>query len=138
MRNGLRIIRVVAVLAALVSASPAQDFGTSARDLCSARAAPPAKPPARNGRTKPAGIPAKDNHPPDPEGGSAITVSTTLGLRYAVLKQSETMRYLEVTPDAIFHAGDRIRLSVMSNQNGYLYIVQQGSSGTWSPLFPNA
>jgi hypothetical protein len=38
----------------------------------------------------------------------------------------------------IFHANDEIRLSVTSNEKGYLYIVQQGSSGTWSPLLPDA
>lgn len=66
------------------------------------------------------------------------TVSESLGLRYSILKKSpgET-EYTEVSPDTVFRAGDQIRLSVMSNEKGYLYIVQKGSSGTWSPLFPH-
>src|SRR5262249_44738632 len=36
-----------------------------------------------------------------------------------------------------FRTGDRIRLSVMANQNGYLYVIARGASGAWSPLFPN-
>jgi hypothetical protein len=32
--------------------------------------------------------------------------------------------------------GDRIRLSLMSNQEGYLYIIEHGSSGKWQPLYP--
>ena len=66
------------------------------------------------------------------------TVSESLGLRYSILKKSpgET-EYTEVSPDTVFRAGDQIRLTVMSNEKGYLYIVQKGSSGTWSPLFPH-
>jgi hypothetical protein len=37
----------------------------------------------------------------------------------------------------VFHAGDRIRFSVETNGPGYLYIVRQGSSGTWEPVFPS-
>ena len=34
-------------------------------------------------------------------------------------------------------AGDRIRLHVDANTSGYLYVVMQGSSGTWKLLFPS-
>ena len=47
-------------------------------------------------------------------------------------------RYDEVDTDSVFRSGDKIRVSVESNDNGYLYIVQQGSSKTWNLLFPNA
>ena len=33
---------------------------------------------------------------------------------------------------------DRIRLHVDANSSGYLYVVMQGSSGTWKLLFPSA
>jgi hypothetical protein len=56
-----------------------------------------------------------------------------LGLRYTILKVGAG----EVAPDTIFHAGDRIQLRVEANSPGYLYIVNQGSSGTWKPLFPS-
>lgn len=35
-----------------------------------------------------------------------------------------------------FHSGDRIRFTFESNVDGYLYVVQQGSSGRWTVLFP--
>jgi hypothetical protein len=64
--------------------------------------------------------------------------SDSLGLRYSILKKSPgDGEYVEVPADTIFRAGDQIRLSVMSNEKGYLYIVQKGSSGNWSPLFPH-
>ena len=60
-----------------------------------------------------------------------------LGLRYTILKLVDG-RMTEVAPDATFRAGDRIQVSVEANDTGYLYIVHQGTSGTWKPLFPSA
>jgi hypothetical protein len=45
---------------------------------------------------------------------------------------------VEVDGDTVFHAGDRIRLMVESNEGGHLYVVNRGSSGTWKLLFPAA
>jgi hypothetical protein len=44
---------------------------------------------------------------------------------------------VEVGSGTVFHAGDRIRLAVEANDGGYLYVVNQGSSGTWKLLFPS-
>lgn len=65
-----------------------------------------------------------------------VSVHAPLGLRYAVLKKLADETYQEISPDAVFHAGDQIRLSLMSNQTGYLYVIEQGSSGRWVPLYP--
>jgi uncharacterized protein DUF4384 len=59
-----------------------------------------------------------------------------LGLRYALLKVGDTGELSEVLPETIFHSGDRVKISLMANQPGYIYIIQQGSSGSWRPLFP--
>jgi len=67
---------------------------------------------------------------PAPETG------TPLGLKYTVLKKSGD-EMVEVPPSTVFHAGDRIQLSVQTNGPGYLYIVHKGSSGTWKPMFPS-
>lgn len=65
-----------------------------------------------------------------------IAVKAPLGLRYSVLKKKDDGTFEEVSPDSEFHAGDAIRLSLMSNQTGYLYIIEHGSSGKWRPLYP--
>ena len=65
------------------------------------------------------------------------SAAAPLGLRYSILKQMSGGETLEVDPDSIFHSGDRIRLSIEANDNGYLYIVLRGSSGNWSLLFPS-
>jgi hypothetical protein len=60
-----------------------------------------------------------------------------LGLRYTLLQRDPSGRYVEVLPSTVFHSGDHVKLSVMANHSGYLYIIQQGSSGNWSPIFPS-
>lgn len=61
-----------------------------------------------------------------------------LGMRYTLLKRMANGGYEEVLPDTSFIKGDHVRVSVMANQPGYLYIIQQGSSGAWTPLYPQA
>ena len=59
-----------------------------------------------------------------------------LGLKYTVLKLiGSEMR--EVPTDTTFHSGDHIQFRIETNSPGYLYIVAQGSSGTWKPMFPS-
>ena len=62
--------------------------------------------------------------------------SQTLGLRYTVQKKNGGQT-TEVLPDAVFHSGDRIQLEMEVSNPGYLYIISQGSSGTWKVLFPS-
>ncbi len=62
---------------------------------------------------------------------------TPLGLKYSILRR-EGADWTEVSPDSVFHSGDRIRLRVEVNAAGYLYVISRGSSGTWKPLFPSA
>jgi hypothetical protein len=66
-----------------------------------------------------------------------LSASVPLGLRYAVMKRDASGQYAEVDPDTSFQSGDRIRLKVDANTSGYLYVVMQGSSGTWKLLFPS-
>lgn len=61
-----------------------------------------------------------------------------LGLRYTVLKLAADNSWVEVPADTVFRSGDRIRFAIEANAPGYLYIINQGSSGTWKPMFPSA
>jgi hypothetical protein len=98
----------------------------------------PAPPPARiEGANLPGGarivaaVAAAPPSAPAPASGAPA-----LGLRYTILKRSGDSM-VEVSSDTIFHAGDRIQFSVQTNGPGYLYIISQGSSGTWKPMFPS-
>ncbi len=61
---------------------------------------------------------------------------SSLGLRCSVLLREADNEYAEVTPGTVFHSGDHIRLSFLANEPGYFYVIQQGSSGAWSPIYP--
>src|SRR3984957_695593 len=66
---------------------------------------------------------------PAPASGAA------LGLKYTILKLSGDAM-TAAAPSSVFHAGDKIQFSIETNSAGYLFIVRQGSSGTWMPMFP--
>jgi hypothetical protein len=66
------------------------------------------------------------------------TAADRLGLRCSVLLRSADGNYAEVAPQTVFHSGDHIRLSLLANQPGYFYVIEQGSSGAWTPIFPAA
>jgi len=97
----------------------------TAKPVDTAKAAPAKKVAAKSSAPK-----AVDTH--------TLAASVPLGLRYAVLKRDASGQYTEVDPDTNFQSGDRIRLHVDANTSGYLYVVMQGSSGTWKLLFPSA
>jgi Domain of unknown function (DUF4384) len=59
-----------------------------------------------------------------------------LGLRCSVMLRGGDGQYNEVTPGSVFHSGDHIRLSFLANEPGYFYVIQQGSTGAWLPIFP--
>jgi len=84
-------------------------------------------------------------HNPAPEvnlpGGSKLITVTDpakppLVLKYTVLADVNSGE--GIPADTIFHAGDHIWLKVETSGPGYLYVVNQGSSGTWKVMFPTA
>ena len=116
------------------------------------RSRPPAKAAPRPTRTPPKSDIARADTPvqnsPAPVTPAPAAAPTTapmpssgappLGLRYTVLRLAADNSAVEVSPDTVFHSGDRIRFSIEANAPGYLYIINQGSSGTWKPMFPSA
>lgn len=60
-----------------------------------------------------------------------------LGIRLSVLKVEQNGDRKEVPPDTNFRPGDRVRLNIQVSASGYLYIINRGSSGTWTQLFPS-
>ncbi|MGD0360185.1 MAG: DUF4384 domain-containing protein [Bryobacteraceae bacterium] len=66
----------------------------------------------------------------------AYSPGVPLGLRYT-LRQRDGDKTTDVSADTEFHTGDHIQLNVEVNDTGYLYIVSQGTSHTWTALFPS-
>lgn len=61
-----------------------------------------------------------------------------LGLSYWVDLIDRQGNSVRTTTSRVFQSGDRIKLNLKSNRNGYLYVVGVGSSGSSRVLFPNA
>lgn len=57
----------------------------------------------------------------------AVERAPLLKLEWRVYKVREDGSQEETSPLALFHNGDRLRVSVRTNQDGYLYIVHQAS-----------
>jgi hypothetical protein len=113
--------------------APAPPPKTTNNKISAKRTTPPA-PQTAKASTPPAPAPAN----PAPGASSLHTVAAVpLGVRYSVLKRNAANQFVEVNPDATFQSGDRIRIQVQANTSGYLYVVAQGSSGTWQVLFPS-
>jgi hypothetical protein len=94
---------------------------------------PPTAPKRRQSAESP-GLPPSSENLKIVQAG--YTAARPLGLRYSILKTGGGQA-VEVDPDTVFHAGDRIRLSIEVNDTSYLYVVNRGSSGAWKVLFPS-
>ncbi|HEX4771865.1 MAG TPA: DUF4384 domain-containing protein [Bryobacteraceae bacterium] len=55
-----------------------------------------------------------------------------------VLERLQNSNWTAVDPGLVFDQGDRIRFRVTTNFDGYLYVVNYGTSGNYSILFPSA
>ncbi len=114
----------------------------------SAKSAQPVAPEAPDAANRPVEPPA--GHPstvqpsaiPSVVGGRAQVIpagysTAPVGLRYTLIKVSGN-RTEDVSPDTVFNSGDHIKVAVEVSDSGYLYVITQGSSGTWEPLFPSS
>jgi hypothetical protein len=62
---------------------------------------------------------------------------TALGLGYTLYKRDSMGNAVRVDPSQEFHAGDRIRLSLETNTDGYLYIFHTENDGEPQMLYPD-
>ncbi|HEY7303582.1 MAG TPA: DUF4384 domain-containing protein [Bryobacteraceae bacterium] len=53
-----------------------------------------------------------------------------------VLEKKEGTSLRTVDPNYVFSGGDKIRFRLKSAVDGYLYVMNRGSSGSWQQLFP--
>jgi len=72
-------------------------------------------------------------------GSSETPAVQNLGLRYnlALVDRASNKEIEVVSPSHNFQEGDRVAIDLMPNRSGYLYVLEQGSSGKWISLFPN-
>jgi Domain of unknown function (DUF4384) len=69
----------------------------------------------------------------------AVVQAPLLKLQWRVLKVRDDGTDEETSPLAVFHTGDRLRLAVKANQDGYLYIIHQESpTSPGQIIFPDS
>jgi hypothetical protein len=61
-----------------------------------------------------------------------------LTLEWRIMMEGEDLELEEVSPQTIFHTGDRIQLRVKPNQDGYLTIIQNTEGDEGVVLFPDS
>jgi hypothetical protein len=64
-------------------------------------------------------------------------VPSAIGLGYTIYMRDSSGNAVRVDPSQEFHAGDRIRLSLETNTDGYLYIFHTENDGTPEMLYPD-
>lgn len=82
--------------------------------------------------------PAKRPTPPKPKPQSSKDGANTLGLGYTLFQVNGTGEVLRVNPNRQFKSGERVRLLVETNRDGYIYVLSQENSEAPRLLFPNA
>jgi len=65
--------------------------------------------------------------PPKRRRQVVVQKAPLLKLEWRVLRIRDDGSPEETSPLAVFHVGDRLRLAVKTNQNGYLYVIHQES-----------
>ena len=118
-----------------------------------APATPPPVGPASSAEPPPAPVPnagAKDLYyaptgpgPAASAGGEtpgasvAADSAVNAGLKYRILRRGPAGDAVEVDADTMFRSGDRIRFAFEPNVDGFLYVIQRGSTSRWSVLLPH-
>lgn len=67
----------------------------------------------------------------------AVNKTSTLGLSYWIELVGQDGKGQQVTDSRIFRSGEKIRIHFRSNADGNIALLQLGSSGTSSVLFPD-
>ena len=69
---------------------------------------------------------------------NVMTPVAHLGVRYNLVLVSDNGDERPADPDGTFHQGDCLSLRIEANHDGYLYVMQHGSTGKWDVLLPSA
>jgi len=130
------------LLLALLLTAPAvvaQQHELSRRDLEEmfyADTLPPAKPKPAVAVTEPRVSTARPKPAPQPAEPVAST-RRRAGVKYRIQLMRDSAGVHDVSDNEVFRSNDKVRFDIESNIDGYLYVIQKGSSGTVSTLFPH-
>jgi hypothetical protein len=94
---------------------------------------------AKNSNTGNANMTSANTRPANEEKVSApATLANAIGLGYTLFMRDSTGRSVRVEPSREFHNGDRVRISLEPNVDGYLYVFHTEGSGPAQMIYPDA
>jgi len=79
-------------------------------------------------------VPGLTSSRPDPVPSLQIGFST---MNVSLTRQGKQGNEEAVSPATTFYSGESVRVSIQTEQNGFMYIILQGSSAKVSMLYPN-
>lgn len=138
MQKWLLIILALALLAKSSPGQQARDTGSDlqTRDLSNMFYSD-TLPPKAEPKTEPKKAPVKKPAPRKPAVSNVSSAERRVGLKYRVLLRTPECDIRDVDSSYTFHSGDKVRLQIESNVDGYLYVMQKGSTGKDRMLFPD-
>jgi hypothetical protein len=71
-------------------------------------------------------------------GNTKAYSSAPIGLGYSLYMRDANGDAVRVDPTRVFHAGDRIRISLETNTDGYLYVFHTENNGEPQMIYPDA
>ena len=138
MQKWLLIILALALLAKSSPGQQARDTGSDlqTRDLSNMFYSD-TLPPKAEPKTESKKAPVKKPAPRKPAVSNVSSAERRVGLKYRVLLRTPECDISDVDSSYTFHSGDKVRLQIESNVDGYLYVMQKGSTGKDRVLFPD-
>ena len=83
---------------------------------------------------KPGGVPVVSNKPSEP---TKPVNAPRLGLGMTLFTRDSNGLAVRVDPEHVFHKGDRVRVLLETNADGYLYIFNQTDEGPVMMIYPD-
>src|SRR5687768_6419353 len=73
----------------------------------------------------------------DSDGGTAPAAQPAIGLGYTLFMRDANGDAVRVDPSEVFHTGERVRITLEANVDGYLYIFHSEGDGPPQMIFPD-
>jgi hypothetical protein len=87
----------------------------------------------------PGATPSEHPSAPSTPAHATGTSSDAFAVRYGVLQRHPDGKFRGIDVYSTeFHSGDQVRIRLEINRDCYVSILQRGSSGSWSSLYPSA
>lgn len=128
------------VRGAFLTSRPKEKSASSGMTTRPSRRRPKAPGPSNPGKQPEKTAPSKPNKPQPSTSSEPLTPVNTrrMGLGVTLFMRDSNGLATRVDPDHVFQKGDRVRVLLETNSDGYLYIFNTTNDGPATMIYPNA